>query len=180
VPQASVCKWRAGEHPYGAGWASVMAWCVAWLLWPRCKRSLRFININFNTHSSYGMCFEIACPSGMRWFVCAIKPYGSWAARSKKKYISTIQIPDSRLPLKPRARTQAPLAVARPQQSTPTVRAALRRSSSTQPYTPSLSDAGRRRALLLLGLGGLEQWHQLLLGGELPAQVVRQLVNARE
>ena len=42
MPQASVCKWRAGEHPYGAGWASVMAWCVAWLLWPRCKRSLRF------------------------------------------------------------------------------------------------------------------------------------------
>ena len=146
----------------------------------QCK-AYKIISISIHTElSSYGMCFEIACPSGMRWFVCAIKPYGSWAARSKKKYISTIQIPDSRLPLKPRARTQAPLAVARPQQSTPTVRAALRRSSSTQPYTPSLSDAGRRRALLLLGLGGLEQWHQLLLGGELPAQVVRQLVNARE
>ena len=40
VPQASVCKWRAGEHPYGAGWASGMAWCVAWLLWPGCKRSM--------------------------------------------------------------------------------------------------------------------------------------------
>lgn len=84
----------------------------------QCK-AYKIISISIHTElSSYGMCFEIACPSGMRWFVCAIKPYGSWAARSKKKYISTIQIPDSRLPLKPRARTQAPLAVARPQQST--------------------------------------------------------------
>ena len=33
-----------------------------------------------------------------------------------------------------------------------------------------LSGAGRRRALLLLVLGGLEQWQQLLLGGELPAR----------
>ena len=73
--------------------------------------------------------------------------------------------------------------VARPRQSTPTVRAALYRQPvkrTVKPYTSSLSGAGRRRALLLLGLGGLEQWHQLLLGGELPAQVVRPLVNERE
>ena len=67
----------------------------------------------------------------------------------------------------------------RDSQSTPIGGAPGARSRSlqaTQPYGTAasseslLSGAGRRRALLLLVLGGLEQWQQLLLGGELPAR----------
>ena len=79
VPQASVCKWRAGEHPWGAGWASLMAWCVAWLLWPGCKRSLRFsccmlshnrvraqVNVELWRFISMGLCSQpFSCTCAM-------------------------------------------------------------------------------------------------------------------